>query len=156
MREAFGDVWQMEGDAICITTNLEYRERDGVKRAIMGGGVAGEAARLCKGIDRLYAQKLLDGDHGVTFLGARNIGSKPQLLIAFPTKRLVAQQSSMELVALSALQLQRIIKLHDLKQVLLPRPGCGLGGLQWSNVRPLLDAVFDDRVIAVGYEKEAK
>ncbi len=155
MREAFGNVWDMEGDALCITTNLEYRNVKGVKRAIMGGGVAGEARRRVKDIDRLYAQKLADGDTGVTFLGSDKTPSgADRLLIAFPTKTLVSNPSTLEQVALSALQLQRIIMLHNLENVLLPRPGCGLGGLDWKEVKHLLDAILTDRIIAVGYKDE--
>lgn len=39
--------------------------------------------------------------------------------------------------------------LHDVKQLALPRIGCGLDGLQWPKVSDLLKEVFRDTDIQV-------
>ena len=38
---------------------------------------------------------------------------------------------------------------HGFDTVVLPRPGCGNGGLRWQDVRPLLGLSLDDRFIVV-------
>jgi hypothetical protein len=53
------------------------------------------------------------------------------------------------LVKQSALQLVALIQQHGWTNVLMPRPGCGAGGLRWPEVKAMLEGIFDDRVCIV-------
>ena len=36
-------------------------------------------------------------------------------------------------------------------KVLIPRPGCGYGELNWQDIKPLLESILDDRFISVTF-----
>lgn len=40
--------------------------------------------------------------------------------------------------------MKKIVKLLEIKQVAMPRIGCGLDGLEWEKVRKLIETVFFD------------
>jgi hypothetical protein len=50
----------------------------------------------------------------------------------------------------SAEELRQLADQHGLESVVVPRPGCGGGGMRWQEVRPMLEELFDDRFIVVG------
>ena len=54
-------------------------------------------------------------------------------------------QAIPELIVRSAEYLVEIVNFKKFESVLVPKPGCGNGGLKWSDIKPLLQDVFDDR-----------
>jgi hypothetical protein len=60
------------------------------------------------------------------------------------------QTASLGLIAQSAEQLAEFATLrYPNERILLPRPGCGNGGLAWEQVRPVLIDVLPDNVVVV-------
>src|SRR5262249_10348483 len=58
----------------------------------------------------------------------------------FPTKKHWRQPSRIEWVEAGMQDLSRVIREKNIRSVALPPLGCGNGGLDWEEVRPLLEA----------------
>ncbi|HVE25407.1 MAG TPA: hypothetical protein VNC22_08390 [Sporichthya sp.] len=156
-REAFGDLFEMEADLVCVLVNLVVRANG---KNVMGAGQANRAAKLFPGLERAVGQAFLERGKAFVDLGRWrrfDLGTE-QRLAAFPTKRHWIEPGSTELIELSARQLMAFLDSEagrDVATVLLPRPGCGLGSLDWAGtVRPLLEPILDERVIVTAHETE--
>lgn len=146
MREATGDLWAYPCPAKIITTNGEVN-RQGL--AIMGRGIALDAATKWPHISKVLGQMLRTGGNHVYSLGAVDVFGGYFNLYSFPTKNLWRNQSDIELIRQSAIELSGRGEPHSF---VLPRPGCGNGGLKWENVKPVLEPILDDRFIIVSPE----
>jgi hypothetical protein len=125
-----------DGYIILITTSGS-RKKNG--RAVMGKGCASEARLKIPGIDRLLGAHL-DRFGNNVMLTDRGYGT-------FPTKHQWFDKfADLDLIARSAQQLRKFTEHPDFrgKTFILARPGCGLGGLEWSQVRPLLEDLPDN------------
>lgn len=142
MREVNIDLWDFECDVRCITTNGTVTS-DG--RNIMGGGCAGEASERYPRIPYMHGTSIqLHGVHCYLF----------GPLVMFPTKRHIDKRASFTLIKQSAYELNKLISIYRWQNVALPRPGCGLGGLRWEDVRPVLHDILDPSVTIIDYAKE--
>lgn len=78
---------------------------------------------------------------------------KPRYIINFPTKRHWRAKSLMEDIDSGLDALRQEIVDRDIKSIAIPPLGCGLGGLQWDDVRPriaeMLDKISDGDIDAV-------
>lgn len=153
MREAFGDLWVLKGDLVCITTNGAVNKGG---NNVMGAGCALEARTRYPGIERKIGTSLATGRLAFLYLGrCYDVFGMGRELAAFPTKFHWKGKSDLALIEQSARELMEFLSgAKTFEQVLLPRPGCGLGGLNWNTVQPLLASILDDRVVVVGFERE--
>jgi O-acetyl-ADP-ribose deacetylase (regulator of RNase III) len=75
----------------------------------------------------------------------------PKWIINFPTKQHWRNPSKIEWIKEGLQDLLRVIREHEIKSIALPPLGCGNGGLDWKDVRPLiqssLGSLEDVRVI---------
>lgn len=151
MKELAVDLWSYDCDARCITTNGTIRQRQTangiVPENIMGGGCAGQARSKYPSLEVLHG-------HFIRAQGV-NVYYLPWNLIMFPTKWSIQETASLDLIVRSAHQLIEVMDLYRLRKVALPRPGSGLGGLDWADVRPVLSGILDDRVTVIRYPGEA-
>ena len=67
-----------------------------------------------------------------------------KVIINFPTKRHWRNNSRMEDVESGLMALVEEVKNRNIKSIAIPPLGCGLGGLQWSEVKPKIEAAFAD------------
>lgn len=65
--------------------------------------------------------------------------------IIFPTKQSWREQSSLNLIEQSLDQLVQLANEKKLENIYLPKIGCGLGGLIWSDVEKILNEKLDER-----------
>ena len=96
---------------------------------IMGGGIAREAAERNPGLKNICGQAILDGNY--------SLGKDSQTgaeMLRFPTKDQVQFDSDMRIIADSLIKLVKYAEDNPNKKIYLPRPGCGLGGLDWKDV----------------------
>jgi len=167
-----GNAWNYDGvaDAICITTN-GYVTKDG--RAVMGRGIAKEAKERLPGIDLELGRLLKEEGNVPHILGMLPGGS---LIVSFPVKpesvlydggnvvehikrrwklkkgQVVpgwAAKADLFLIFKSAILLREMADRHSWKQVILPRPGCRAGELDWELVKPVIKDVLDDRFLII-------
>lgn len=144
MIERQGNIWDMECNWLCITTNGIIR-RDG--RAVMGRGIALQAKQKVPDIDLVLAESLQSYGNVVRPL----MRWKDTLLLSFPTKHDWKQPSNIQLIEQSARQL-KVLFDNELKKpiIVLPRPGCSNGGLEWKDVRQiLLPILVEDNFVVV-------
>lgn len=139
MIEKTADLWAEPADARCITTN---RVVTATGTLVMGAGNALQAKQRYPGIETVLGKLVTEGGNVPYYLEQWQI-------ITFPTKHHYRHNSPLGLVLSSAVKVVELVDQHGLKKVVLPRPGCGLGGLQWELVKSKLEKILDDRFIVV-------
>lgn len=142
MREAYGNLWEYHdrGQWVCITTNGVVR-RGG--NAVMGRGVALQARNRFPKLSSLLGKRLMrNGNHVEPFSSLR--------LFTFPVKHHWKSLADLNLIVRSCQELVKHLDSHRwTNSVVLPRPGCGNGGLDWQNVRDAIHEILDDRVLVI-------
>lgn len=81
---------------------------------------------------------------GKMFVQSLNRLYNPRYIINFPTKRHWRANSRIDDIKQGLNDLVRVIKAENIRSIAIPPLGCGLGGLNWEEVRPLIVRAFDD------------
>jgi len=68
----------------------------------------------------------------------------PRYIINFPTKRHWRGPSKLEYVELGLRDLVQVLRDRKIRSVAVPPLGAGLGGLDWADVRPLIEVALSD------------
>lgn len=146
MKEVVGNLWTIKADARVIPTNGIVR-RDGA--AVMGRGVALQAKARYPRIEFTVGAILKGKGNHVQFF------FKEENLWTFPVKHHWREKADLKLIGRSCLELT-IQASHRpwMKRIALPRVGCGNGGLDWKEVKPILKEFLDDRFIVVTLKGE--
>lgn len=139
MKEVFGDLWDYLGIApVCITTGGMVTPRG---ECAMPRGCARQARdrfpELAGQLGRLIREK---GNHVHELDGG---------LISFPVENSPFEVPGPGLIERSCGELLALVDNRGWPQVVVPRPGCGGGGLQWAEIKPILEKYFDDRFLIV-------
>lgn len=135
MKEQIGNIWNFPADYRCILTNCLVKTNG---ELCMGGGNALEAV-----IKYPKLSKIL-GNYQWRY-GDRCFLIKEYSIISFPTKYHPKDKSDLILIDKSCQQLKQIVDKFKINNISICRPGCGLGGLLWENVKPILEKHLDDR-----------
>lgn len=149
------DLWDAgkDADAVCITTNGTITGRH---LGVMGRGCALEAAERYNAEQQHAGHRLWTLQRRLgRYLEANGnkvgvlVPPPPYTLVVFPVKHEWMQPADIELIKTSAVQLVELADRLGWKQVVLPRPGCGNGGLNWDDVLPAIRCTLDDRFTVV-------
>lgn len=162
--------------AICITTN-GFVSGDSKPRAIMGRGVAQQAlVRISTKIQYILGENLREYGNRVhrVWLRVFSFPVKPVSALCDGTNVVshlkrryrvgqsvpgYACKASLEIIARSLEQLEKMrlepiyiqssqsLRIVEVNPIYLPRPGCGAGGLDWEDVRPLCEQYGDWLVV---------
>ena len=82
----------------------------------------------------------------------------PRWIINFPTKIHWRQPTKLEWVCEGLVDLKTVVRQKGIRSIAIPPLGCGNGGLDWQNVRPIIEAALGDLedVEVIVYEPTAK
>ena len=133
MKQIKGNFWEHAPrfDAILVTTNGVVKSGGNL---VMGAGIAKQFAERYPTCPESF------GSH------VSRRGNTPRLIlqisgphiISNPTKHHWKDSSPLDLIYSSACLVKRIVDEQDYSSVLSTPPGCGLGGLSWEEVEPVL------------------
>lgn len=82
----------------------------------------------------------------------------PRWIINFPTKTHWRVNTKIEWVEEGLEDLVRVIRQNNIRSIAIPPLGCGNGGLNWQDVRPLIESALGelDGINAIVYEPTVK
>lgn len=136
IRECGGDLLSVPVEAIVNPANCV---------GAMGAGVALQIRRAFPGVGFHFTKACRDGRvrPGVV-IHSETGTTTPRLVLHLPTKRHWSDRSRIEDVAEGLKTLRYALLVHRVKSVAVPALGCGLGGLRWDQVRPLVMEALRD------------
>lgn len=140
MRCVTGDIWKVRAHWRVVPTNGDVNRRG---RAVMGRGIARQAALFYPGVDATFGNLLRHNGNHVYVLG---VGS----LVTFPVKTHWHEKADLALIERSLAELRAVaLGRRDLgfplagpggyETFAVPRVGCGNGGLRWRDVRLVVE-----------------
>ena len=141
MKYETGNIWDIESEGICIPTNGVVKKNG---FATMGAGLALQAALKYPELPKWLGNRLSDIGNNV-----RVYPTKECRLIMVPTKNHWKDKSDITLIENSLEELVEIVDFQCIKSVLITKLGCGCGGLDWNQVKPLMEHYLDDRFVLV-------
>jgi hypothetical protein len=165
-KDLFDCIFDAGVEAICVTTNGEV---DDSGEAAMWGGCAGvcrkrypqSSFRLGKclknfNINVPYIIGALDDSYEYfepNIKMVRNHDFKC-LIFSFPTIDDLMSGAKLDLIENSARELKVLVDRFQLKNIVSARMGSGIGGLNWKDVKPVVEPYLDDRFTIVSFDDE--
>jgi len=169
-------VVRLEVDAICITTN-GFVKRNG--EAVMGRGCARQAAQRWPGLSRVVGSCLRQyGNHVQAVYTSEDYDVvifpvKPVSEVCKPDKSNVVRHmrasfqpgdqvpgwaciARPELILRSVGELCLLADRNSWGNIVLPRPGCGAGELNFNQIRGILGKVLDDRFWCITFHGDSR
>ena len=131
-----GDILKADTEALVNTVNCV---------GVMGRGIALQFRKAFPENFKSYkkACKNREIKPGKMFIYDLNRISNPHFIINFPTKRHWRNKSRLEDIELGLQDLIKVIQQQKIHSIAIPPLGCGLGGLNWSDVRSLIIEAFE-------------
>jgi O-acetyl-ADP-ribose deacetylase (regulator of RNase III) len=132
-----GNLLEAQVEALVNTVNTE---------GVMGKGIALQSRQAFPAMFNAY---LADCRAGAVTLGKMNVfdlggllPSGPRWIINFPTKGHWKSRSRLKDIESGLESLVATVRELNIKSVAVPPLGCGHGGLDWSDVRQLIERAF--------------
>ncbi len=149
IRVKTGDILAEDAEALVNTVNCV---------GVMGRGIALQFKKAFPENFRAYAEACGRGEvrPGRMFVFDTLRLTNPRYIINFPTKRHWRANSRIEDIQAGLMDLVAAVREREIRSIAVPPLGSGLGGLEWSDVRPLIEKAlrgFDD-LDAVVFEPE--
>lgn len=144
MREFVGDLWSLhaQGEIVVITTGGQV-DKNGA--CVMPRGCARQARERFPGIEKVLGGLISRYGNYVHSLGNR--------IVSFPVENSPYECPDPRLIEQSCRQLVQLVENEKWHRVVVPRPGCGGGGLEWSDIGTILQRHFDERFIIISQEQ---
>ena len=140
IRFTTGDILAEDAEALVNTVNCV---------GVMGRGIALQFKKAFPENFRIYVEACKRGEvqPGRMFVFETGALTNPRYIINFPTKRHWRGNSRIEDIRAGLKDLATVIRERDIRSIAVPPLGSGLGGLEWSDVRPRIAKAlqgFDD------------
>lgn len=128
-----GDLFDSDCQALVNTVNLD---------GIMGKGIALQFKQRYPRYFKIYQTLCKEG---LIKMGRVHVMITSELfdnktLISFPTKTHWWLKSEYKYIEVGLRSLRRTIKDHEIKSIAIPALGCGNGGLDWDQVKTLIES----------------
>lgn len=164
--DLFETIYEDGVDAICITTNGHFTKQG---TGVMGGGCAGVCAKRWPQTNQRLGKMLKTFGQNIPFvLGCldeygnyleptRSMIKNKEckvVIFSYPTINQLIDGANLQLVKQSATMIKDYCDQFDLKNIVLGRPGVGIGGLNWTDVKAAIESILDDRFTIVSFEHE--
>lgn len=142
-----GDLFDAKVDALVNPVNC---------KGTMGKGIALEFKKRFPWLDAPYKAACASGKlaPGIPVLMPTELQqslfpNQKQSVILFPTKNDWRSKSRLEWIDKGLSHLRSHYRQWGLRSIAMPQLGCGLGGLDWNLVRPLIEKYFRDEPLLV-------
>lgn len=135
IRTATGNLLQTDAEALVNTVNCE---------GFMGKGIALQFKQAWPENFEAYAKACRAEDirPGRMFIWETGRMMNPKYIINFPTKRHWIGKARMEDIRSGLRALIEDVRRLGIRSIAVPPLGCGNGGLDWRDVRPLIESAF--------------
>lgn len=132
-----GNLLRSEADVLVNTVNCV---------GFMGKGIALQFKKAFPENFKAYAAECRKGKvvPGKVFLFSTGKFVPPLYIVNFPTKNHWRENSKLEYISSGLEDLVKTLKDLDVSSIAVPPLGCGLGGLKWGMVRPLIERAFSE------------
>ena len=130
-----GDLFAVEADALVNPVNCV---------GVMGKGIALQFKNAYPMNFEAYLTACKSGriKPGHMHVFETHATNNPQYIVNFPTKRHWRDSSRIGDIKAGLADLVRVIAEKRIQSIAMPALGCGLGGLNWREVRPLIESAF--------------
>lgn len=137
IRYTTGDILKADAEGLVNTVNCV---------GVMGRGIALQFKRQFPANFKAYAVacERKEVRPGRMFVFDTGELTFPRYIINFPTKRHWRGKSRIEDIESGLAALSEEIRKRGIRSVAIPPLGSGLGGLDWSEVKPLIETAFSD------------
>lgn len=132
-----GDILKSGAEALVNTVNCV---------GVMGRGVALQFKKAYPANFAAYAEACAAKavQPGRMFVFETGYLTNPRYIINFPTKRHWKGKSRIEDIESGLADLRQVIAARGIRSIAIPPLGAGLGGLDWADVRPRIEAALRD------------
>ena len=132
-----GDILKQEAEALVNAVNCV---------GVMGGGLALQIKRAFPANFTAYEQACHNNEVNLGEMWVFDAGqsASPRYIINFPTKGHWREDSRLADITAGLDDLRSIILAKGIKSIAVPALGCGLGGLNWDEVCPQIEAALHD------------
>lgn len=140
----------LEISSIVITTNCILNN---IGDLVMGAGVAKAAKEKWPELPNLFGKQQKEFGYLtprlLTYHTTFGEGGWPLLIFGVPTKIHWKDNSNLNLIQNSIIELVQYHNSYNKqgKKCLIPKLGCSNGGLNWDDVRPIMEEYLDDRFV---------
>ena len=132
---SYDNIFNSDCEAIVNTINCV---------GVMGGGLAKQFRLRYPAMNEAYQGACARGEVKVGKMWHWWEASEQRWLINFPTKHDWRNPSELEWVEVGLQDLRKVIADLHLHSIAIPPLGCGLGGLQWDDVLPMIVNALGD------------
>lgn len=132
-----GDILMADTEAVVNTVNCV---------GVMGRGIALQFKNAFPENYKAYVRacELEEVQPGRMFVFANNRLHEPKFIINFPTKRHWKGKSRLADIDSGLVALREEIQTRSIRSIAIPPLGSGLGGLNWAEVRPRIEAALKE------------